>query len=143
MIIPKAIQNNEEYEAALHRIKEIFDVEPGTPEAKELDVLVDLVEKYEDIHCPIDPPDVITARIFREDQEKPFGVDFLNTSCNNTTLALWLLYQSGPLKELGYLDEGDQLEVLEFNVSVFEIIIVVRVGSTGKPHTFKLKTIRN
>ena len=47
------IRTEEEYEAALARIAEIFHAGIGTPEGDELDALVDLVELYEDKHHPM------------------------------------------------------------------------------------------
>ena len=52
----KPIKNDADLDAALKRIEEIFQAEPGTPEDDELGVLVVLVEDYEDRHYPIGPP---------------------------------------------------------------------------------------
>lgn len=56
-----AIHNEEDYEAALALAWELWDAEPGTPEGEHLDVLITLIEAYEDIHWRIDPPDAIDA----------------------------------------------------------------------------------
>ncbi|MDE0071876.1 MAG: putative DNA binding domain-containing protein [Caldilineaceae bacterium] len=64
----RAIRSEEEYEAALARIDEIFHAEMGTAEGEELDELADLVESYEDKHYPIGLPDPISAIEFRMDQ---------------------------------------------------------------------------
>ena len=64
----RSIRTEEEYEAALARIDEIFDAEMGTAEGEELDELADLVESYEDKHYPIGMPDPISAIEFRMDQ---------------------------------------------------------------------------
>ena len=64
----RSIRTEEEYEAALARIDEIFDSEKGTPEGEELDELAGLVEFYEDKHYPIGLPDPISAIEFRMDQ---------------------------------------------------------------------------
>ena len=64
----KPIRTDEDLDAALARIEELFDAEPGTPEDDELEVLTDLVCFYEDKHYPIDPPDPISAIKFRMDQ---------------------------------------------------------------------------
>jgi HTH-type transcriptional regulator/antitoxin HigA len=45
-----------------------MDAKPGTPESDELDVLVTLVEAFEDRHFPIADPDPIAAIQFRMDQ---------------------------------------------------------------------------
>ena len=64
----KPILTDEDYEAALARVWEIFDAEPGTPEGEELDTLVDLVEEYEDRHFPMGYPDPVEAIKFRMEQ---------------------------------------------------------------------------
>ena len=55
----KAIKNNHDYEAALHRIEKIMDAKFGTAEGDELDVLSTLVDVYENEHFPIEEPDPI------------------------------------------------------------------------------------
>ena len=62
------IRTEEDYEAALARITEILHAEVGTPEGDELDVLVDLVELYEDRHHAIAFPSAIAAIEFYMDQ---------------------------------------------------------------------------
>ena len=47
MVNVKPVRTEEDYEAALARIDEIFEAELDSPEGRELDVLVDLVELYE------------------------------------------------------------------------------------------------
>ena len=62
------IRTEDDYEAALARLWEIFQAEDGTLEGDERDNLSDLIERYEDIHHPIPPPDPIAAIEFRIDQ---------------------------------------------------------------------------
>ena len=57
----KPIKNEADYDAALARIDALMDADPDTPEADEFEVLVTLVEAYEAIHWPIEPPDPISA----------------------------------------------------------------------------------
>jgi len=64
----RSIRTEEEYQAALARIDEIFDAQEGTAKGEELDELADLVESYEDKHYPIGLPDPIFAIEFRMDQ---------------------------------------------------------------------------
>lgn len=52
----KTIESEQEYEAALARLYELFHAEPGTPEGDEFEVLANLVEAYEAIHYPIPAP---------------------------------------------------------------------------------------
>ncbi len=56
MNIIKPIRTEEDYDAACKRIDEIFHAKPGTPEDDELEVLLTLVEKYDDEHVRIEMP---------------------------------------------------------------------------------------
>lgn len=55
----KLIHTEADYQAALQRIRRLWEAEPGTPEADELEILVMLVNKYEEEHYPIEEPDPI------------------------------------------------------------------------------------
>ncbi|SKB98725.1 helix-turn-helix domain-containing protein [Dyadobacter psychrophilus] len=55
----KIIETEEEYNNAITRIDELFDAKKGSQDAKELDLLVLLVNKYELENFPIDEPDPI------------------------------------------------------------------------------------
>src|SRR6185295_2856642 len=68
MIKIRPIKTEKDYEQALKRIDEIFDSEEGTLEFDELDILATIVEKYEDEHSPILPPDPIEAIKFCMEQ---------------------------------------------------------------------------
>jgi HTH-type transcriptional regulator / antitoxin HigA len=57
----KPIRTEKDYEAALARIEQIFDAEPGSPDGDELEILASLVEIYEKKHYPIELPDPIEA----------------------------------------------------------------------------------
>ena len=47
------IRNREDYQVALTEVKRLFDVPQGTPEFDRLEILVTLVEAYENKHEPI------------------------------------------------------------------------------------------
>lgn len=64
----KPIKTKKDYEAALKKIDELFDAKPNTPEGDMLDVLVTLVEAYEQKHFAIGPPNPIEAIKFRMEQ---------------------------------------------------------------------------
>lgn len=65
----RLLKTESDYTEALKRVDELFDSEPGTPEADELELLVALVELYEREHFPIDAPDPVAAIQFRMEQE--------------------------------------------------------------------------
>lgn len=77
----KPIRNDEDHETALAEIEALWNTTPGTPDADRLDVLMTLVEAYEEEHHPILPPDpidlldhVIDARgLSRRDLEPYLG----------------------------------------------------------------------
>ncbi len=64
----KIIKTDEDYQKALKRLEEIFEAPNETPEGDEAEVLSILIEKYEDEHFPIGPPDPIEAIKFRMEQ---------------------------------------------------------------------------
>ena len=68
-MIIKPIRNDEELKAAFQRLEAIFQAEAETPEADEMEVLVTLIEAYENKHYPITPPDPIAAIKFRMEQQ--------------------------------------------------------------------------
>ncbi len=66
---PKVIKTEPQYQAALARIEKIFDAKPGTAKGDELELLLLLVQTYEDSAYPIDLPDPIAALRFRMEQQ--------------------------------------------------------------------------
>ncbi|MBN2435893.1 MAG: ImmA/IrrE family metallo-endopeptidase [Spirochaetes bacterium] len=65
---PRIIKSEEMYEEALARIEELMDIPEGDPKEDELELLVLLVEKYEEEKYHIDLPDPIEAIKFRMEQ---------------------------------------------------------------------------
>lgn len=65
----KPIRSNRDYSNALRRIEKLLDADEGSPEEEELEILSVLVEKWEDVHYPIGPPDPIAAIEFRMEQQ--------------------------------------------------------------------------
>ena len=55
------VRTEADYQAALAEIDQLFDSAPETPAGKRLDVLVTLVESYEEQHYSIPMPDPIEA----------------------------------------------------------------------------------
>ena len=69
MNLTKIIETEPEYEVALERVDELLDAAPDTDsaEGRELQLLLVLIEKYEDEHHLIDLPDPIQAIKVRMD----------------------------------------------------------------------------
>lgn len=57
----RPIKTEADYQAALEEIECLFDAAPDTPEGDRLEVLVTLVEAYEEKHYTIPLPDPIEA----------------------------------------------------------------------------------
>ena len=65
----KPIRTKKDYEAALAEVERLWGAKLGTPDGDRLDVLATLIDAYESIHDPIDPPDPIEAIKFRMEQQ--------------------------------------------------------------------------
>ena len=61
MVTVTDILTEEDLDAALGRIDEIFDAEPGTPEGAECEALVEMVMRYEDKRYPMGFPTAAAA----------------------------------------------------------------------------------
>jgi HTH-type transcriptional regulator/antitoxin HigA len=66
----RPIHTKAEYRASLKRVSVLMDLDPdvNTPDGNELEVLLILVERYEDEHYPVEKPDPIEAIRFRMEQ---------------------------------------------------------------------------
>ncbi len=64
----KIIESEAEYASALKRIDQLFDAPRGTKEAGELELLVLLVNNYEDKHYPVPPADPVEAIKYRMEE---------------------------------------------------------------------------
>jgi HTH-type transcriptional regulator/antitoxin HigA len=65
----KPIKTDADYRAALKEIEMLMVAEPDTQEGEKLDVLVTLVEAYEQKHYPLDLPDPVEAIKFEMEQK--------------------------------------------------------------------------
>ncbi|HNH64388.1 MAG TPA: transcriptional regulator [Thauera aminoaromatica] len=65
----KPIRNDEDLRRAFRRLEKVFQAEEGTPQADERDVLVTLIEVYENRHYDFGPADPVEAIKFRMEQE--------------------------------------------------------------------------
>ena len=68
MVRIESIRSDGDYEAALGRIAALMDAEVDSPEGEELDVLVDLVDRYESRQVPMGDPGPVAAIEFRMEQ---------------------------------------------------------------------------
>ena len=64
----KVIKSEREYDKSLERLEVVFDALPDTPEGDEAELLVVLIEKYENENYPIEAPNPIEAIKFRMEQ---------------------------------------------------------------------------
>lgn len=65
----KPIRDDADLRAAFQRLEVIFHADEGTPEADEMEILVTLIEVYENKHYPIHVSDPVDAIKFRMDQQ--------------------------------------------------------------------------
>ena len=65
----RPIRNDDDLKKVFRRMEKIFQAEEGTPQADERDVLVTLVEAYENRHYDFGPADPVEAIKFRMEQE--------------------------------------------------------------------------
>jgi len=66
----KPIRTKADYRAALKEIETLMAAEDDTPQGERLDVLVTLVEAYENKHFRLDLPDPVEAIKFRMEQKQ-------------------------------------------------------------------------
>ncbi len=73
----RLIKTESEYQTALNRIDELFDVTPESKEFDEVELLVTLVDLYEQKNYAIEAPDPIEAIKFRMEQMELKRVDLV------------------------------------------------------------------
>ena len=64
----KPIRDEQSYNQSLKRIEDLWGTKIGTPDGDELDVLLTLVEAYEEKHFPMPPSDPVDAILFCMEQ---------------------------------------------------------------------------
>lgn len=64
----RPIKTEQDYDAALAEIEQLWSAEIDTPEGDKLDVLITLVDAYEQQHHSIELPDPVEAILFRMEQ---------------------------------------------------------------------------
>jgi len=73
--------------AVWKRLDEIFDIEPGSDEDKEADLLVLLIEKYEEDNYPIPDPDPVEAIKFIMEQKSLKQKDLIGIIGDKATVS--------------------------------------------------------
>jgi HTH-type transcriptional regulator/antitoxin HigA len=68
-MVHRSIRTEQEYQAALSEVEQLWGSRLGTPEGERLEVLVTLIEAYEGAQYPMDPPDELAAIKFRIEQQ--------------------------------------------------------------------------
>ena len=65
----KPIRNDVDLQVSFRHLEKVFQAKAGTQEADEMEILVTLIEAYENKYYPITPPDPIEAIKFRMEQQ--------------------------------------------------------------------------
>ncbi len=65
----KPIKTEIDYEEALQTVESLMNAKIGTPEGDKLDVLVTLIEAYEEKHHPVLPPEPVEAIIHQMESQ--------------------------------------------------------------------------
>lgn len=55
----KPLKSEADYKMALVELEKVFDCKPNTPEADRAEILIMLINKYEEQHYPLNTPDPI------------------------------------------------------------------------------------
>lgn len=65
----KPIRNSDDLQAAFKRLELVYQAHDGTPESDEMEILVTLIEAYENKHFPMGVVDPVEAIKFRMEQQ--------------------------------------------------------------------------
>lgn len=65
----KPIRNDADLQQALRQLESVFQAQTGTPEADEMEILVTLIETYEQKYFPISAADPVEAIKIRMEQQ--------------------------------------------------------------------------
>ena len=81
------LQSEKDYEKALKRLDEVFDARPGSKDDLEADLLVLLIEKYEEEKYPIPDPDPVEAIKFIMEQKSLKQKDLIGIIGDKATVS--------------------------------------------------------
>jgi len=65
----KPIRTSRDHAKAMKEVESLWGAKSGTPKGDRLDVLATLIDAWEAVHYPMDPPDPIEAIKFRMEQQ--------------------------------------------------------------------------
>jgi len=65
----KPIRSESDLQESFRQLEKVFQAKSGTKEADDMEILVTLIEAYENKHYPITPPDPVDAIKFRMEQQ--------------------------------------------------------------------------
>lgn len=68
-IEPELVRSEADHAAALAEVERLWGASTGTPDGDRLDRLATLIDAYETLAYPMDPPDQIEAIKFRIEQQ--------------------------------------------------------------------------
>lgn len=60
-VVTKPLRTEQDYQSAIATAKRLWGAKPGTPDGDQMDLLLVLINAYEDEHDAIEPPDPIDA----------------------------------------------------------------------------------
>jgi len=72
----KPIRSDDDLRAAFNQLEQVFQAPAGSPQADEMEVLVTLIEAYEQKHYPIGPADPVDAIKFRMGAQPQTSLEF-------------------------------------------------------------------
>jgi len=89
LVIIKSVRNDDDLHAAFNQLQLVFQAPEGTPQADEREVLVTLIEAYQQRHYPVDSAEPTEAIKFRmepqnltpKDLERPRTLHWLQRTC--------------------------------------------------------------
>lgn len=65
----RPIRSKVDHRWALKEVERLWNADPGTPDGDRVDILVTLIETYEEVHFPIAAPDPVSAIQFMLEQK--------------------------------------------------------------------------
>ena len=77
MMKPKVIKTDAEYQQTLEQIEQLYNAKPGTEAGDSLELLLTLVDLYEEKTYPIELPDPLSAIKFRMEQQGLIAKDLI------------------------------------------------------------------